>query len=182
MALVLDAGGADQEGPSTLWIELDGGIRIEVRPLTTSISEAAANVARRMAAAMTAKAEDAEKANMPLDAHGPTEANASWVQGQVLQAQIAALGRYGIVSWEGIVDRRGAPLPVNAATIDALASHPAAGPQFFNRYFATLDERVAEGNGSANSCAGNSAAAPTTAEPAPDAATEEQAAELALAS
>jgi hypothetical protein len=78
------------------WIDISGGARVQVRPVTV-----AAVIAARQAAA------DAIKANGEDAAFG-------------IAAFTRSLARWGIVAWEGIGDADGKPVDPSPGTIDAL--------------------------------------------------------------
>jgi hypothetical protein len=131
------------------WLVLEYGVKVEVRPLSTSINEAAIAEARRRAAVFSAEADVAEKAGQPLDALGANGANAAWLEGQRQQFYAEALARYAILRWEGVADDGGNPLPVTPAAIEAFAAHPDLSLSFVAAYSRSLREVAVEGNGSA---------------------------------
>lgn len=150
------------------WLALPHGVRVQVRPLTTAVSEAAFADAAERIRPVKAAAEDAAKAGTPLPPTEPNGANAAWLQGLQWQFLVEALARYGIEAWEGLGDEAGNPLPVSPAACAAFAAHPDLGRDFFRLYRAALDGVELEGNASAPPADGATAAAPSTA---PDAQT-----------
>ena len=149
------------------WLALPHGVRVEVRPITTAVIEAAYAEVQERLRPLKKAAEDAAAAGMPLDPAGANGANAAWLQGLAWQYQVEALARYGILRWEGLADMDDNPLPVSPAAVAAFAAHPDLGREFWLAYRATLSEVEAEGNGSAPSSGGDGAGAPNTAEAAP---------------
>lgn len=149
------------------WLELPLGIRVEVRPLTTALVEAAAAEALKRIVAMKMEASDAEKAGQPLDSTAFNGANSSALDGMWNQYRAEALARYGVIRWEGIAGTDGAPLPVTPASIEAFAAHPVLAKHFVERYSQPVNDVVEEGNGSAPSSDGSSEGAEITAEAAP---------------
>ncbi len=149
------------------WLVLRHGVKVEVRPLSTAMHEAAIAEARRRAAVLVVEAEAAEKAGQPVDALGQTGANAAWLEGVRNQYYAEALARHAITRWEGLADEAGVVLPVTPETVEAFAAHPDLSMDFVGQITRPLTEVVTEGNGSAPSSAGNSEAATSTA---PDAA------------
>lgn len=146
------------------WLVLEHGVKVEVRPLTTSINEAAIAEARRRAAVFAVEADAAEKAGQPLDAMGANGANGAWLEGQRQQFYAEALARYAILRWEGVADDAGQLLPVTAAAIEAFAAHPDLSLSFVAAYSRSLREVATEGNGSALYSDGVSEAEMTPAE------------------
>lgn len=149
------------------WLVLPHGVKVEVRPLTTAINQAALAEARKRIAMLAVEADAAEKAGQALDALGPTGANAAWLDGMWTQYYAEALGRYGINRWDGIRGDDGEILPVSNEAIAVFAAHPELGPEFQRMYAATLAAEVAEGNASTASVSGDTAAASALAETVP---------------
>ncbi len=149
------------------WLNLAHGVKVEVRPLTTAINQAALAEARKRVAVLAVEAEAAERAGQPLDPMAPNGANAAWLDGMWTQFYSEALGRYGINRWEGLRGDDGEVLPVTHEAIAVFAAHPELGPAFSNRYASDLAAEAAEGNGSGASVNGDTAAAPTPAEHVP---------------
>ncbi len=149
------------------WLELSHGIRVEVRPLTTAIVEAAAAEALKRIVAMKMEAADAEKSGQPLDSTAFNGANSSALDGMWNQYRAEALARYGVVRWEGIAGNDGAPLPVTPASIEAFAAHPVLAKHFVEAYSKPVNDVAEEGNASAPSSDGSSEGAENTAEAAP---------------
>ncbi|MDQ1078009.1 hypothetical protein [Pseudoroseomonas cervicalis] len=154
------------------WLELSHGIRVEVRPLTTAIVEAAAAEALKRVAAIQVEAQAAEKAGQPLDSTAFNGANSSALDGMWNQHRAEALARYGIIRWEGLAGDDGGPLPVSPAAIEAFAAHPVLAKEFIKLYAQPVNEVVEEGNGSAPSSDGSTEGAESTAEAVPDGQTE----------
>lgn len=145
------------------WLDLPHGVKVQVRPLTTTITEAAFAEGLEHLRPFKLAAEDAAKAGTPMDPLGPNGANAAWLQGMHWHFLVAALVRYGAIAWEGLSGDDGEPLPITSAACIAFAAHPDLGREFFARYRDTLSAVDAEGNGSAPSFNGGSAGAPSTA-------------------
>lgn len=153
------------------WLVLAHGVKVEVRPLTTSINEAAISEARRRAAVHAVEADVAEKAGQPLDPLGPNGANAAWLEGQRQQYYAEALARYAILRWEGVADEMGTPLPVTPTSLEAFAAHPTLSLSFVGTYSESLRQVAEEGNGSIDFSVGDLPEETTPAAPAPEADT-----------
>lgn len=149
------------------WLDLPHGIRVLVRPLTTAISEAAFSDAINRVRPVKVAAEDAAAAGTPLPPEEPNGANAAWLAGLQWQFLCEAYARYAIVEWQGLGDEQGEPLPLSGPAFAAFAAHPDLGREFYRLLRSDLDRMEAEGNGSAPSAAGDTAAgaAPATAAP-----------------
>jgi len=129
------------------WLELPMGVRVEVRPLTTAIVEAAASEALKRVALLQVEASVAEKAGQPYDKGGFNGANSSAMDGLWNQYRAEALARYGVNRWEGVGGPDGNPLPPSPQAIEAFAAHPALAREFVRLYAQPVAEIVSEGNG-----------------------------------
>lgn len=143
------------------WLDMPQGVRVQVRPLTTAVSEAAFADALERIRPVKMAADDAAKAGTPMASNEPNGSNAAWLQGLQWQYLVDALARYGILAWEGIGDELGDPLPVTPAACEAFAAHPDMGREFYRLYRVEVDAVEAEGNGSAPSASGDTAGAPS---------------------
>lgn len=116
------------------WLDLVGGARVRVKPLTMTIYQAALMSARKAANPV------------PLPGQEPPSIDAV-LRDAVFKAEFAlALGRYGIDGWEGIVSPDGTAADVTPENIEALLCIPAIGSQFLDQYSASVAQVVAEGN------------------------------------
>lgn len=152
-----------------LWLDLSFGVRVQVRPLSTAIYQAANNEAARRIATLRAEAEDAAKAGQPLDETGMNGANQAYLTGLFNQYQTEALARYGIIQWEGIAGEDGQPAPLTPDYIKAFAAQAELAASFKSRYDATLAQVEAEAGKSETSSAGGTEEVGSTAEAAPQA-------------
>ena len=85
------------------------------------------------------------------------------------QMMLQALARHAIVEWQGVADEDGATIAPSPAAVDALIrDHPTIAARFDAEYLRELTEMYAEGNGSGVAPTGTSAAAPATADTAPN--------------
>lgn len=150
----------------TRWLELPHGVRVEVRPLTTAIVEAADSEALKRVALIQVEATAAEKAGQPLEKGGFNGSNSSAMDGLWNQYRVEALGRYGITRWEGVHGPDGQLLPLNPQAIEAFAAHPTMAREFVRAYKKPIDDVVAEGNGSAPISGGSTEEETSTAEAA----------------
>lgn len=159
-----------------LWLDLSFGVRVQVRPLSTAIYQAANNEAARRIATLRAEAEDAAKAGQPLDETGMNGANQAYLTGLFNQYQTEALARYGIIQWDGIAGEDGQPAPLTPDYIKAFAAQAELAASFKSRYDATLAQVEAEAGKSETSSAGGTEEVVSTAEAAPQAEMAPQAA------
>lgn len=150
-----------------LWLDLSFGVRVQVRPLSTAIYQAANSEAARRIATLRAEAEDAAKAGQPLDETGMNGANQAYLTGLFNQYQTEALARYGIIQWEGIAGEDGQPAPLTPDYIKAFAAQAELAASFKSRYDATLAQVEAEAGKSETSSAGGTEEVVSTAEAAP---------------
>lgn len=155
-----------------LWLDLSFGVRVQVRPLSTAIYQAANSEAARRIATLRAEAEDAAKAGQPLDETGMTGANQAYLTGLFNQYQTEALARYGIIQWDGIAGEDGQPAPLTPDYIKAFAAQAELAASFKSRYDATLAQVEAEAGKSETSSAGGTEEVASTAEAAPQAAAD----------
>ena len=155
---MIDLGAA----PTRRWLNLPGGVRVEVEPLTTARAEAARTEAIVRAAALQREAKAQAETGMGADPVGFTPANASALAGMAEAFEIEALARFCVVAWEGL-GVEGEPAPINPATIEAFARHAVLGPAFRRALRAPLDADIAEGNAFAPSSAGGGARAASIA-------------------
>jgi hypothetical protein len=131
------------------WIELDKGIRVQVRPLTTYVMQIAQNNVKRFV-----KFTDPET---------PEETKNAKLQ-TFLTEELACAA---IVDWEGVYTADGSKIAeVNDDTITDLMSVWYLSQKFFEKYTSSLDLLYLEGNGSGSAANGISAAAQNTAEDA----------------
>lgn len=127
------------------WLELPLGVRLQVVPMSTPL----------MARVQAERAEDgADAEGEASGTPSPAEANLSFVK---------AVARHAILDWDGVGDEKGKPAPVEAAYVDALLDEYPIYRAFQAEYVSTGMALVQEGNGSAPSPNGTSAAARNTA-------------------
>jgi hypothetical protein len=124
------------------WLDLIAGLRLQLRPLTTSLMVAAR--ADPAIQGLATGASDDERA----------------------VAFAKALARLAILDWEGVGDADGVPLPPSEAAIDALLDLWPLFEAFQTQYVAKGLLIDAEKNGSAPLPTGSSAGAQPTAKPA----------------
>jgi hypothetical protein len=125
------------------WLDLGHGVRLRVGPLTTSLMAAA-----RSDPAVTA---------LPDGASNET----------IAVAMAKALARLVVLDWEGVGDADGNPVPVTPDGIEALLDILPLFEAFQLRYVSKGLLLEEEKNASALSPTGTSAAASSTADPAP---------------
>lgn len=123
------------------WIDVIGGVRLQVAPLTSAVM-------------LAVRSDLAQLDGAKLDVHGR---HAAFVQ---------AVARHTILDWEGVAGPEGGPMPVTPDAVDALLDLN----RIFDAFSAKVVEPYllvqSEKNASAPSPNGTSAAAETTAAPA----------------
>lgn len=136
------------------WLELFGGVRVEVQPYGSTIMARMRSILRRKA---MEHAKDVSE--------GKREARPELDEVTALFAESVAVA--AITAWDGVVDdETGQPVPVTADTVRALMSFPPIMDAFQRLYIEPGLEMVAEKNGSSPSPNGTSAEAMTIAVPA----------------
>jgi hypothetical protein len=146
------------------WLEIGGGVRVKVPPLTPAVLRASEYLSWKTYSAVKAVANGGD------DTVELPQKEIARLEGVFALARIRALCDV-IEAWEGVADEKGHGLPLSDEALDAFASHPIAGPAFAQAYDRTIAPLVAEGNGSPSSSGGDGAAAIAIA---PDASTVEE--------
>jgi hypothetical protein len=156
------------------WLDLPGGVRLRVRPLTTSVMAAA------QARAQQAVVELAEQVQAALPLHGlPDLEDKAERAGLAQLLLVKALARHAILAWEGVLAAEGeAPAPVTPETVgDLMEGYWVVADAFLRQYTAPIDALLSEGNAFRPSPLGTSAVGAATApsaapriSPAPEAA------------
>lgn len=150
------------------WLDLPGGVRLQVRPLTTAVMAAAEAHAERLIRRLAQDRRDRIEAGLPFD--GLPDLDNDDVRMGLARALLArTLGVQGTIAWEGVVhppDREGGepePAELCDATVAQLMEIPVVARAFLARYTAPIDALISEGNASSAAPAGTGAAAPDTA-------------------
>ena len=148
-------------------IDLNYGVTVTARPVTTWIHRAAQHSAERMVRELAYEAGLIEAAGGSIrdipDLH-----QREGMLGLRDQMMLQALARHAIIEWQGVAGEDGEPLPVTPEAIDMLMrDHPAIAATFEVEYLRELTAMYSEGNGSGASPSGTSAAAPATADAVP---------------
>jgi hypothetical protein len=128
--------------PEPRWHDMGGGVRFKLAPLTTAV----------LAAARTDPAVEALGEGVTPD--------------EQALALAKAVGRIAILEWEGVGDEEGEPVDPTPQYIDAVLDVWPIFQAFQIGYIAKGLVLAEEGNGSAPSPNGTSAAAPPSARPA----------------
>lgn len=151
-------------------VELDLGLGVSVtcRPLSSALYRAAlAQSIRELAALQKRQAEQGEAVpdSSPILEPDLSDPDVAAATGNALL--VTALAMKAIVAWEGIEGPDGAALDPTPDNISRLMTQrPSCADGFWARYGLPLWQREQEGNGSAPSRNGTSAAAPGTAKAA----------------
>ena len=149
-------------------IDLGFGVVVTVKPVTTWVHRAAQHSAERMVRDLAYEGGLIEAAGGSIrdipDLH-----QRDGMLGLRDQMMLQALARHAIVEWQGVGDEDGTTIPPTPDAVDALIrDHPAIAARFEAEYLRELTEMYAEGNGSGAAPTGTSAAAPATADAAPN--------------
>lgn len=128
------------------WLELEHGVRVLARPLTTIVMESA----RQRAAGELRELREA--IDRVKAAHGdvsglPALEDPAVQRAEMLTRLVKALAHYAITQWDGVLGVDGQPAPCEPATIAELMDVPAISQAFFDRYTETIAAREAEKNG-----------------------------------
>lgn len=137
-----------------VWLDLLGGVRVEVQPYGSAITARMRAILRRKAVEHAQAVKDGKRAARPeLD-----EVTALFAESVAVAA---------ITAWEGVIDDdTGEPLPVTDDTVRALMSFPPIMDAFQRLYLEPGLAMVAEKNASSPSPNGTSAEAMVIAVPA----------------
>ncbi|OKH89211.1 hypothetical protein [Thalassospira sp. TSL5-1] len=148
------------------WLDLPHDVRLQVRPLDTSLYEAARHKGARLAQRLISDHAEITLAGGTVgelpDLNDPDAINGL---SQFLFTQ--ALATLAIMTWEGVLDDKNAPCPVNETSVAMLMRIPSIADEFLRKYTKPHHDVLAEGNGSGLAPNGISAAGPNIA---PDAA------------
>ena len=149
-------------------IDLGFGVVVTVKPVTTWVHRAAQHSAERMVRDLAYEGGLIEAAGGSIrdipDLH-----QRDGMLGLRDQMMLQALARHAIVEWQGVGDEDGTAIAPTPDAVDALIrDHPAIAARFEAEYLRELNEMYAEGNGSGAAPTGTSAAAPATADAAPN--------------
>ncbi len=149
-------------------LEILPGLVVKVRPLTTAISQAAANKAAVRAGADLARARDHKSAGGEFSDPTQDATDASVLEGLAAHYEIEALAEYGIMEWYGVGDADGQPAPVTPENVRMLVSYPGVARLFNQEYRNAFSLTLAvEGNGSGRSSGGASGGVPTAGDALP---------------
>lgn len=129
-----------------IWLDLGAGVRVHVRPLTTTLME----TARRRAGEELRELREA--AQRVRSAHGqvvdlPDLDDPAVAYAETLARVVKGLALYAIREWEGVADERGVSLAASPDTIAQLMDIPAFAERFFDRYTEAFNAQAAEKNG-----------------------------------
>lgn len=131
------------------WIELDKGIRVLVRPLSTYVMQIAQNNVKRLV-----RFDDPDTTDEVKNA-------------RIHSFLIEELAVASILEWEGVYNAEGTELAeVNEDTVSDLMTIWYLAHAFFEKYTSSLNALYIEGNGSGSAANGISAAGQNTAEDA----------------
>jgi len=147
------------------WLDLPDGVRVKVRPLTTSVYEAARYDAQNRVRKILE--EMGEVAAVGGSVEGiPDLTDEAQLQGFTHFLFVQSLARTAIERWEGVLEADGTPAPVKPGCIDELMSIHSMAENFILQYTAPYEALLREGEFSASGASGTSEAAPTIAAPA----------------
>jgi hypothetical protein len=146
------------------WLDLPGGVRLQVRPLTTAVMAAAQARAQQAVADLVEQVRTRCEAGLPLDGLPDLKDEAERA-GLAQLLLVKALARHAILAWEGVLAAEGeTSAPVTPETVgDLMEGYWIVADAFLRHYTAPIDALLAEGNASRPSPPGTSAAGAATA-------------------
>jgi hypothetical protein len=113
------------------WLALPRGVRVEIRPVTTAVMAAAqAASARRLSALRAAE----------------SELDPDMARGLAFAFLVKALARHAILTWEGIGDTSGKPLPLSPDAVERLMDFDDIAAAFWDRATSPVATVAMEGN------------------------------------
>lgn len=121
------------------WLNLPGGAKVRVKPLTMGIYQAARTRA-------WADAEKASGATRGPDGKLSDDTDNALLNGLFNGYLAQHLARYGIEAWENIGDASGQPVDCTPDLAAELMLIPGAGTSFLSGYTASVQMVVTEGN------------------------------------
>lgn len=146
------------------WLDLPFGVRVFVRPLNGMVVAAAQNAALAAASAIQRARQDAIDTGMPVPPDLPDLTDDALRDAFARVETARGLGRYGIMAWEGVGNAAGtAEEPFSRAGAERLATHPQIMEAFLLAYHMPVGRVDAEGNASAPTPCGSTAAGATIA-------------------
>jgi hypothetical protein len=113
------------------WLVLPRGVRVEIQPVTPAIMAAAQSAASRRLAAVR---------------QGDPELDPDLARGLAFAFLVKALARHAVVSWEGIGDAAGQPMPLSPEAVERLMDLDDIAAAFWERATAPVAAVSAEGN------------------------------------
>lgn len=142
------------------WLDLEDGVEVQVRPLTTAIMN--------MAHARAVKSiVDLKQRQLNGEAAAPDVDDDETRQFYIEAALSEQLALAAIIDWKGVQNQEGtAPALLSPESIRGLLAIYYISQRFMEKYLGSLDGLVAEGNGSGLAVSGISAAGQPTAEDA----------------
>lgn len=145
----------------------DGGVWVHVRALDTATYQAAQARGATLARELLQEAKHLIAAGAQVLAV-PSPEDAAGVAGFSQSLFAVGLAQAAIVDWNGVGDETGQPVPVTDDWVRKLMSVPHICDEFLHQYTSIYEEMFREGNASAPSQSGTTAAAATTAAGADD--------------
>ncbi len=146
------------------WLDLPRGVRVLARPIDTSLHHAAIQQAARKLARLLKGQATAVEIGLGFDLPALDDQDIRAGVTQLLIAQ--AFARFTIVEWEGVPAIGGDPAPVSPDSACELMLWPDIAESFVTQQLSPIEAVAAEGNASAPSPTGISAAAARIAETA----------------
>lgn len=147
------------------WMDLGGGVRLKVRPLTFAVLAAAQSKAYRLAVESGVAA--ALVAEIGGDVPGLLDLDDQDARNGLCRLlMLQSLAVFAVIEWEGVGNEDGtAAAPVTEAWVKALIlGHPLLAEKFEKSYTAGVSETVTEGNVCGIAPSGTSAAVPNIAD------------------
>ncbi len=145
-----------------LWIELMGGVRLRVRPLTTAVYEAARATGQRKAIQIAVEQGLIEAAGGTI-VDLPDSTDKDGVAGLSQMFFVQGLAVHAIIEWEGVGDAEGNSAQVTQENVEEMIrDFPTIADQFAVAYITPLSEAIEEGNALSAAPNGTLEAAPDT--------------------
>ena len=144
------------------WLDLPHDVRVLVRPLDTSLYEAARHKGARLAQKLISDHTEITLAGGTVS-QLPDLNDQDAITGVSQFLFTQALATLSIMEWTGVLDAENTPCPVNGTSIAMLMRIPSIADEFLRKYTKPHRDVLSEGNASGSAQNGISATGPHTA-------------------
>lgn len=129
------------------WLDLGFGVRVRVRPLTTSIMATTRAGAWRKVRDLTQRQIDDREVGADTS-HMPDLTDPDVRSGVAEEMVTCELARWAIIEWDGVYAAEGDDVAeINEETVgDLMRAFPSVAERFLNRYTNHVDKLETEGN------------------------------------